>query len=530
MRNGNTLNGKVVPALAMLAAGAIFGIAGQTLANEQTVGLFVDESGASGGYTLFTPLTHPTTYLIDRRGRLVNSWTSQYSPGNTHFFRPNGNLVRSGDPGNNDVIAAGGDAGIVEEYDWDGNLLWSYLYSDDTVRAHHDIALLPNGNVLILAWELKTTAESIQAGRDPALISQDAIWPEHVIEVEPDGPTGGTIVWEWHFWDHLVQDLDAGKDNFGVVADHPELLDVNYANNGNADWLHANRLEYNAELDQILVNSPFLGEFWIIDHSTTTKEAAGHTGGNSGMGGDILYRWGNPQVYDRGTNDDRKFWHHHGTNWVPPGLPGAGNIIVFNNGNGRPEGAFTTIDELVTPVNGFNYDLDPGEAYGPDSATVVYIGDPPEDFYGAFLSGVERLPSGNSLICNGPWGTIFEVTPGGETVWKYINPVLTSGPMVQGDAIPPQGATSNQNRCFHAPRYQPDFVGFKGKDLTPGDVLELYPCPGDVDCDGSSGFSDTLAILSNWGPCGVCPEDIDHDGNVGFNDLLLHLANYGPCP
>ena len=126
-----------------------------------------------------------------------------------------------------------------------------------------------------------------------------------IVEIEPDGPTGGNIVWEWHVWDHLVQDADPTKDNYGVIADHPELLDINFGDVEGGTWLHVNAVDYNPELDQIVICARNVSEIYIIDHSTTAEEAAGHTGGNQGHGGDFLYRWGNPLVYGRGTEDDQ---------------------------------------------------------------------------------------------------------------------------------------------------------------------------------------------------------------------------------
>ena len=211
------------------------------------------------------------------------------------------------------------------------------------------------------------------------------------------------IVWEWHVWDHLIQDFDPSKANFGVVADNPQLIDINAvraSNPGAADWLHANAVDYNAGLDQVMLGVPWLHEFWVIDHSTTTAEAAGHTGGDSGKGGDLLYRWGNPQIYDRGLAADQTLFNQHHPHWIEPDLPGEGNILVFNNGRGRPAGDFSTIDEIVQPVdvNG-NYTLGAGLPYGPAAATWVYTASPdPFDFFSGGLSGPQRLPNGNTLV------------------------------------------------------------------------------------------------------------------------------------
>jgi hypothetical protein len=81
-----------------------------------------------------------------------------------------------------------------------------------------------------------------------------------------------------------------------------------------------NSVSYNAKLDQILISVRSFNEFWIIDHSVTTKEAAGHTGGRSGKGGDLLYRWGNPSAYRAGKTSDQKLFAQHDAHWIPEGL------------------------------------------------------------------------------------------------------------------------------------------------------------------------------------------------------------------
>ncbi len=440
-------------------------------AQSQTIGLFLNAPGSFNGYTLFNTLTSRTTYLIDHNGLLVNSWQSDFVIGNSQYLLENGNLLRTAEPGGNNVIAAGGDAGRVEEFDWEGNLFWEFEYNSPQFRAHHDIAPLPNGNVLMIAWERKTVSEAIAAGRNPAQLENNGLWPEHIIEVEPNGASGGNIVWEWHVWDHLIQDFDSTKANFGVIEDHPELIDINFLQSPGADWLHFNAIDYNPELDQILVNSPFFGEFWIIDHSTTIEEAAGHSGGNSGKGGDILYRWGNPQAYRAGFATDKQLFNQHDAQWIDAGLPGAGNILVFNNGAGRPGGNFSSIDEITPPIDSTgNYSSPAGAAYGPNEPTWRYTAPNPSLFFANFISGAQRLPNGNTLICDGPAGRFFEVTETGETVWIYVNPVAASGPLTQGNPI-----INNANLTFRTTRYAPEYPGLAGQDLTPGDPIEIIP-------------------------------------------------------
>jgi hypothetical protein len=359
-----------------------------------------------------------TTYLRNADGSLNHSWSSSYFPGAAVWWPGDGTILRSIRTGGGGGY--GGSGGGVQKVEWDGTIVWDFHYNTNGVLSHHDIKTLPNGNVLMIAWETKTRNEAIAAGRNPSLVGTQGLWPDHVIEVQPTGPTSGDIVWEWHVWDHLIQDYDASKENYGVIAEHPELVDINYAATTQKDWMHTNSVDYNAHFDQIIISVHNFNEIWIIDHSTTTEEAAGHTGGNSGKGGDLLYRWGNPMTYDAGTTSDRKLFSQHDTSWIDDGCPGEGDILVFNNGANRPGSHYSTIDEITPPVDeDGNYYLEPGSAYGPVSQTWIYIANPPTSFYASHISGAWRLPSGNTLITNGETGLIFEVTIEGSTVWSY---------------------------------------------------------------------------------------------------------------
>jgi hypothetical protein len=374
---------------------------------------------AGSAHVLYNTNRSNTTHLVNMDTReIVHSWTRSSTPGNTVYLLENGNLLR---PQLTFMgrLNGGGAGGLIEEIDWDNDLVWSYTYASDTYKQHHDAIRLPSGNTLFIAWEVKSEAEAVQAGRDESV----AMWPDHLVEVEPTGSSGGTIVWEWHAWDHLIQDHDPSVDNHGVVADHPELIDVNLGTihsggpGGGEDWLHLNAVDYNEELDQVIVSSHTLCEVWVIDHSTTTEEAAGHTGGNSGMGGDLLYRWGNPANYGAGTSADQRLFVVHAVSWIRVGLPGEGHILLFNNGDGRPEGNFSSADEIVSPVDSSGaYPMSSG-VWGPSTLEWTYSVGPM--FYSNHISSAQRLASGNTFICEGTSGYIFEVTPSGETVWDH---------------------------------------------------------------------------------------------------------------
>ena len=429
-----------------------------------TVGLQSWSADLYEGYTLFAPNTSNTTYLIDSCGREVHRWERSHPPGNSAYLLESGNLLRTESIGNN-VFTGGGNGGRVVELTWDGDEVWSYDYSSDDHLQHHDVELLPSGNVLMVAWEGKTDTEAIAAGRDPSLLTQTSLWPDTIVELEP---SSGTLVWEWHVWDHLIQDYDATKPNYGDPEANPGLIDLNYAKNGMADWTHINGIDYNADLDQIIVSVHEFDEVWVIDHSTTSLQAKGHTGGSSGRGGDLLYRWGNPEAWSAGTSADRELYGQHDPQWIGDGLDGAGDMMVFNNGAGR---GWSTIDQWTAPWDGSEYTLASGSTYGPTSLSWTYEASPSSDFYSDYISGAQRLPNGNTLICAGAIGTFFEVTEDGTEVWRYINPVVNTGPMEQGEPLPT--GRNPSNAVFRAYRYDADYAGLAGRDLTPGDYIEL---------------------------------------------------------
>jgi hypothetical protein len=391
-----------------------------TLTYTKTGGVTIEgDADLSSGLTLFAPLPETNTYLIDSSGSIVHTWSDTYGPGNAVYFETNGSLYKTCNT-RDTWFNEGGAGGRVERRDWDGELLWAFDHSSTNGRLHHDIEVLPNGNILMIAWELKTQADCIAAGRNPSLLSDGELWPDTIIEVAPTGSYGGQIVWEWHVWDHLVQDYDAAKAHYGTIADHPERIDLNFVPQGDGtDWNHINSIDYNAEYDQIILSVRSFSEIWIIDHSTTTAEAAGQTGGTYGSGGDLLYRWGNPQAYGAGDSADQQLFVQHDAVWIDDDCPGAGNILVFNNGMGRSGGNYSSVDEIAPPVNPDGSYTLASAAYGPSAPTWSYTATPTTNFYAMNISGAQRLTNGNTLICSGPDGYLFEVTTNRETVWEY---------------------------------------------------------------------------------------------------------------
>jgi hypothetical protein len=387
----------------------------------------IDPPEPPAQYNLFDPLYDHSAYLVDMEGNLVHSWTTTRLPATCSYLLANGHLLRPGSV-TNPAFHGAGSGGIIEELDWDSNVVWSYTLSSDTVLMHHDIEPLPNGNILAIAWERKTKAEMVSAGRRPDLIPFTSCIIDAIFEIQPAATGGGEIVWEWHLWDHLIQEYSPDSANFGAVAEHPELVDFNFPQAMSEDFSHFNAVAYNAELDQIAVTASLFDEIWIIDHGTTTPEAASHSGGACGRGGDLLYRWGNPAAYQAGASTDQRLFGGHNVQWIAPNMPGAGNLLVFNNGMGRPGGNFSSVDEIITPLEpDGTYGLEEGQAYDPLDPSWRFVHDPPKDFFSWYISGAQRLPSGNTVICSGADGWFFEVTPAGELVWEYQNPYTLQG-------------------------------------------------------------------------------------------------------
>jgi hypothetical protein len=430
-----------------------------------TVGLINHQAGSlDDGYILFSPNYSKTTYLIDKCGYIVNKWACNYRPGFSAYLLPNGDLVRTGYLANRQFLV-GGSGGIIEKFDWDGNLIWTYTLSNDNECLHHDIRPLPNGNILALCWDKLTEPEATAIGRKPTMIDS-CVWGEKIIELRPIGKDSAEIIWEWKVWDHIVQNADSSKHNFAEISLHPELVNINYSlSNDFRDWIHCNSIAYNSKFDQILISSHNFGEIWIIDHSTTIAEAAEHKGGKYNKGGDLLYRWGNPIAYGRGKVADQKLFCQHAANWIPEGFPNENCIRVFNNERISDGVRFSSADIFKPPVDsaGFYNNQLP---YGPKEPIWTYIADNPQNFYSSILGSVQQLSNGNVLICDGGGGDIFEIDSLKNEVWHYINPVSVSGITIQGQS------TMAMNQLFNCQYYPNTYSAFEGKDLSKKGLVE----------------------------------------------------------
>jgi hypothetical protein len=402
------------------------------------------------GLTLYSTSNSTNGYLIDTSSAVVKTWTFTGGTGYSTHMIPGGTLFRTIQNAGN-IITGGGVTGRIQKVDYNGNVLWDYVLSNSTEVIHHDHCPLPNGNVLVICYDVKTQTDLSNAGCSASTLT--SMQAEKILELKPIGTNSVQIVWQWKVWDHLVQNFSSSAANYQTsIVNHPELLNINYL--PKKDWMHMNGIDYNPVLDQIVFSSHNLNEWYVIDHSTTIAEAASHSGGFAGKGGDILYRWGNPAAY--GATGTTILNVTHDAHWIPEGVPNAGNLVAVNNmGASGPK---TTIDGIIPPRSGLNYTLNLGSQYTPTTYNTRHT----STGYTSNMGSSDQFPNGNQMICLATAGTIYEIDAAGNTLWTkstggtcpqshrytqcYINNVAPSQPSisVSGPNLMSTSATTYQ--------------------------------------------------------------------------------------
>ena len=199
--------------------------------------------------------------------------------------------------------------------------------------------------------------------------------------------------------EHLIQDFDSSASNYGVIADHPEKIDLNYYEEENGDLMHANGLYYDTTREVIYLSVNFYSEVWVIPHQYDTETTRGPSG-------DLVFRFGNSSAYKG--EDERLFYSNHHPTLVEHDLATQGNFLIYVNGSNDSK---SIVYEFILPST---FDSNPSNWNTPE---VSWSYSHPDLFFGK-ISGAYRLPNGNTLICEGDYG-YWEVTPSGEIVWKY---------------------------------------------------------------------------------------------------------------
>lgn len=355
------------------------------------------------GVELYTPKQmdeHPVfvienggqlAYLMDKTGTRLTSWEFDSRLGNDLELLPDGSLIGLFKP-ESTTFSFGGYGGVLKQYDPAGTLVWEYELNTENYLLHHDFAVLPNGNIIVLVWERIASAEATAQGfpRDTDFFT------EKVIEIDP---TTDTIVWEWRSWEHKVQDLDPDAPNFGNLTTEVQKIDLNYNDNENGDIMHANGIAFDPINDLIYISVNFYSEVWVIDHNLSTAEAQTSLG-------DLKYRIGNPTAY-KGSGE-RMFYKNHHPNFVTLDPETQGNFMIYMNGAQDEQ---SVVMEFIIPTTFID---DSGSINEPQ--LVWSFTDP--DLYFDKISGAVRLSNGNTLICEGDYG-YWEVTREGDVIWKY---------------------------------------------------------------------------------------------------------------
>ncbi|MBN1308567.1 MAG: aryl-sulfate sulfotransferase [Chitinispirillaceae bacterium] len=410
----------------------------------------------SEGYILYAAIDGTTTTLIDQTNTILHTWKHATKSGYAVYLLENGNILRTAqvDANAEYPVNAFPVQGIIEEVDSSGKVLWSYQLANETCITHHDMKPMPNGHILACAYEFKNKADLIAVGMDTAILTQGmpgfggrstGLLSEMIFELDPNAEGGPKIVWQWHLWDHLVREEEA--------AAHPELFSTGITTQlFMGQWVHLNGIDYCAKTDLIAFTSRLFCEVYVIDHHTATEQAAGHSGGAHGKGGDLLYRWGHPSNYLVSYKDSMvitpekitirrgdttitpaettivtmKLDHPgdvlnclHCPTWIPEGYPGAGNILFFHNNSNSfnlASRGLSQVIEIQPPLDADGgFICANGNPFGPDQAAWIYT--PHDSMQSLYMSSTFRLKNGNTLVHEAQSSTVREVTPDQQMVW-----------------------------------------------------------------------------------------------------------------
>ncbi|MEI7983827.1 MAG: aryl-sulfate sulfotransferase, partial [Bacteroidota bacterium] len=429
---------------------------------------------------------------IDFEGHVIHTWNIGTNP----RFTEAGTMLDAvgGNPSNQNQW---------KELDWNGNTVWQYTESRTNYHGHHDFAKIFNPKLgdstfIYIANKDLTVQQCLDAGCDPSH-NYTGAQMDAIVEVNRQG----NVIWEWCFFDHVVQDIDPTKATYGIIANTPGKIDLNIRGNPvKSDWMHCNSLDYNQDLDLIVVNSVH-GEFYVIDHGSTfiPNDPVNSIALAAASIRDFLYRFGDPAKYDQGdppsvldnwekaTAGNKQLGGSHNIQWIRPGLPGAGNFLVFSNGQNLFElSAQSYIIEINPYLNSSG--VNTGHFVNPPEAGYNIVNSPDPNlmkekknvskqivwtfssknnnsFYSTIGSGAQRLSNGNTLVCSMNDGHFFEVAPSDTSiVWEYINPMTRNGiKTIKTDNYP------TYNGVFRAYRYAADHPALADHDLTPGATM-----------------------------------------------------------
>lgn len=369
-----------------------------------------DPARAWNGYVIFSA-PDKQTRLIDMNGNEVRRWENAGFPAALIDPALNGGkrghlFVQLEEVKEPSKLASAGNGlrnKVVGELDWDGKVVWQWgdKAPGGAAQQHHDQRRLANGNTLVLANRLHPVK-----GFEVPQVIDDVIY-----EVTP----AGKVAWSWTASEHL--------EEFGFTAEQLKLVHASK----NPDVLHINNLgpvgpnkwfdggDKRFHPDNLLLDSREANFIAIIDRQT----------------GKVAWRLGpnlprlNPYAPAQVPRPVDQFSGQHDAHIIPAGLPGAGNLLVFDN---QGEAGYPRVPlSLLGGSRVLEIDPVKGEIVWQYSA--ADSGQPGWAFFSAFISSARRLPNGNTLIDEGKFGRVFQVTAKGEIVWEYVSPYFGKAPL-----------------------------------------------------------------------------------------------------
>ena len=322
------------------------------------------------GYNLFNG-PDGIVRLVNMAGVEVHRWTSPVAGRILSLAEPlaNGHVLATVKNSNQ----AGGN--IAVELDNENRVVWTYvLTGTNSDYIHHEVERLANGNTLLLCAQ----------GINVPSISPQLIVDDYIIEVDPQG----NVVWSWYTWQHFAE--------FGFDPQAKQLIA-----NAAGTWAHTNAVSPlppsrhtlpALQPGNLLVSQRDTNIMFIIDRAT----------------GSVVWKMGPANPLTQG---------QHAPHMIPQGLPGAGNILVFDNGSGTgypapgQARAFSRVLEIDPATQQTMWDYDAGK-----SGLFSRL------FFSDVVSNAQRLTNGNTMVCSGVTGRLFEITPSGDLVWEYMSP------------------------------------------------------------------------------------------------------------
>jgi hypothetical protein len=387
-----------------------------------------DPDKAHNGYTVFISSGPEGGVLIDMNGNVVKNWPDFENVGGGPVrMLPGGHVVGpvGALPPHQESIA-------LEQLDWDGNVVWRFdrleqveTRGGETIwaaRQHHDWqregfhagyyspsdqTQVRGGATLILTHE----------NLDNAAVTDKRLEDDRLIEVD----WNGNITWNWRASDHI--------DELGFSGDARQALResavFNNARNS-TDWLHINSATYvgpNRWYDA--GDQRFHPQNVIISSRQANIIAI-----VSRADGRIAWRLG-PDYRERAAwAEIGQIIGQHHPHIIPKGLPGAGNLLVFDNGGAAGYGSPSAADpngtsserrgnSRVLEINPMSFEKIWEYSVG---------GTESFRFFSHYVSAAQRLENGNTLITEGADGRLFELTADGEIVWEYVSPYFEENP------------------------------------------------------------------------------------------------------